>query len=117
VTAPREVAEAFSRHRFRDVYPALAPDVVWTAVGARQFVGRQAVVDACEQTLAALTATRVDFTRFVLVADGDTAAVDTVARYTDAGGTSVVASCDVYEFRDGALATITSYDVELETPG
>ncbi len=117
MTAPREVAEAFSRHRFRDVYAALAPDVVWTAVGTRRFVGRQAVVDACEQTLAALASTEVEFTRFVLVADGDTAAVDTVARYTDAGGTSAVASCDVYEFRDGALAAITSYDVELETPG
>ncbi len=117
MTAPREVAEAFSSHRFRDVYPALAPDVVWTAVGTRQFVGRQAVVDACEQTLAALTTTRVEFTRFVVVADGDTAAVDTVARYTDDAGTSVVASCDVYEFGDGALAAITSYDVELQTPG
>ncbi len=117
MTTPREVAEAFSRHRFRDVYAALAPDVVWTAVGARRSVGRQAVVDTCEQTLAALASTRVEFTRFVLVADGDTAAVDTVARYTDGGGTSVVASCDVYEFRDGALAAITSYDVELETPG
>ena len=117
MTAPREVAEAFSRHEFRDVYPALAPDVVWTAVGARQFVGRQAVVDACEQTLTALADTHVAFTRFVVVADGATAAVDTVARYTDRDGTAVVASCDVYEFRDGALAAITSYDVELETPG
>lgn len=117
MSTPREVAEAFSRHRFREVYPALAPGVVWTAVGARQIVGRQAVVDACEQTLAALASTTVEFTRFVAVADGATAAVDTVARYTDAGGTSVVASCDVYEFRDGALVAITSYDVELETPG
>ncbi len=117
MTAPREVAEAFSRHRFRDVYPALAPDVVWTAVGARQTVGRQAVIDVCEQTLAALAATSVEFTRFVLVADGDAAAVDTVARYTDAGGTSEVASCDVYEFRAGTLAAITSYDVELQAPG
>ncbi|MGY1605800.1 MULTISPECIES: nuclear transport factor 2 family protein [unclassified Geodermatophilus] len=117
MTAPREVAEAFSRHRFREVYAALAPDVVWTAVGTRQFVGRQAVVDACEETLAALAATDVEFTRFVVVADGDAAAVDTVARYTDRGGTSVVASCDVYEFRGGALSTITSYDVELQTPG
>ncbi|SNS83174.1 Limonene-1,2-epoxide hydrolase [Geodermatophilus saharensis] len=117
MTAPREVAEAFSRHRFRDVYPVLAPDVVWTAVGSRRTVGRDAVVGLCEQTLAALAGTRVEFTRFVLVADGDAAACDVVARYTDPGGTSVVASCDVYEFRDGALAVITSYDVELETPG
>ena len=118
MTAPREVAEAFSRHRFRDVYAVLAPDVVWTAVGARQTVGRQAVVDACEQTLAALASTDVVFTRFLPVADGDAAAVDAVAHYTDpGGGTSVVSSCDVYEIRAGVLVAITSYDVELETAG
>ena len=114
---PRETAEAFSGHRFRDAYPALSPDVRWTCVGAVVLEGRQAVVDACEETLAALADTHVAFTRFVVVADGATAAVDTVARYTDRDGTAVVASCDVYEFRDGALAAITSYDVELETPG
>ncbi|WP_336027404.1 nuclear transport factor 2 family protein [Geodermatophilus sp. FMUSA9-8] len=118
MTTPREVAEAFSRHRFRDVYDALAPAVVWTAVGQGRTEGRQAVVDACEAALAELAGTDVAFSRFVSVADGDTAAVDVVARYTAPdGGLSVVSSCDVYEFRDGALAAITSYAVELGTPG
>jgi ketosteroid isomerase-like protein len=118
VTAARELAEAFSRHRFRDVYDALAPDVVWTAVGQGRTEGRQAVVDACEAALTELSATTVQFTRFVSVADGDVAAVDVVARYTAPDGAlSVVSSCDVYEFRDGALAAVTSYAVELEATG
>ena len=118
MTAPRDVAEAFSRHRFRDVYDALAPDVVWTAVGQARMDGRQAVVDACETTLAELASTAVEFTRFVSVADADVAAVDVVARYTAPdGGLSVVSSCDVYEFRDGAVTAITSYAVELEGTG
>ena len=112
---PREVAEAFSGHRFPDVYPALADDVRWVAVGEGELVGRQAVVDACEETLAELSGGTAEFLRFVVVAEDDRAAVDAVARYTDAGGVvSVVSSCDFYEFRGGTLTTITSYAVELE---
>ena len=116
MTTPRETAEAFSGHRFSDAYDALSPDVRWTAVGEGVLIGRQAVVDACEATLAEL-ATTTDVTRFVVVADaaGQTAAVDVVARYVDAdGATSVVSSCDIYEFRDGQVTTITSYAVELD---
>jgi ketosteroid isomerase-like protein len=115
MTTPRGTAEAFSGHRFPDAYPALAPEVRWTSVGQGTLTGRQAVVDACEATLAELAATTVEFTRFVVVADGDVAAVDAVSRYVDADGeVSVVSSCDVYEFTGGLLTTITSYAVELE---
>jgi ketosteroid isomerase-like protein len=114
MTTPRETAEAFSGHRFRDAYDALAPDVRWTSVGQGTVTGRQAVVDACEATLAELATTTVEFARFV-VADDATAAVDVVGRYVDAdGGVSVVSSCDVYEFTGGLLTTLTSYAVELD---
>jgi ketosteroid isomerase-like protein len=117
MTTPRETAEAFSGHRFRDAYDALSPDVRWTAVGEGVVTGRQSVVDACESTLAELATTTTVFSRFVVVADADgkSAAVDVVARYVDPDGTtSVVSSCDVYEFSDGLVTTITSYAVELD---
>ncbi|NEK59920.1 nuclear transport factor 2 family protein [Geodermatophilus sabuli] len=115
MTAPREIAEAFSGHRFRDAYPALADDVRWISVGEGEISGRQAVVDACEATLAELSTATTDFLRFVVIADGDAVAVDAVGRYVAAdGSTSVVSSCDLYAFRDGAIATITSYAVELD---
>ena len=110
----REVAEAFSRHRFREVYAALADDVVWaTRGGGPPVTGRQAVVDACEASLSALAGTTVDFRRVVVAADDAAAAVDVIASYDDGGEVSVVSSCDVYEFRDGAVAAITTYAVEL----
>ena len=111
----REAAEAFSRHRFAEVYPVLADDVVWTAVGAGPPVrGRTAVVDTCERSLAELAEATVEFRRVLVVSDEHAAAVDTVARYDDADGVSLVASCDVYEFRAGRVVAITSYAVELE---
>jgi ketosteroid isomerase-like protein len=112
---PRETAESFSGHRFADAYPALAPDVRWTAVGQGTFTGRQTVIDTCEATLAELAGTAVEFSRFVVVADDDAAAVDVVARYVAADGeVSVVSSCDVYGFAGGMLTEITSYAVELD---
>jgi ketosteroid isomerase-like protein len=111
---PREVAEAFSGHRFREVYDALAPDVRWVAVGEGTFTGREAVVETCEATLAELASGTAEFERFVVVADAYAAAVDVIARYTDADGeVSLVSSCDVYEFGDGLVTSITSYAVEL----
>jgi len=115
MTTSREIAEAFSGHRFRDAYAALAPDVRWTSVGEGVVSGRQAVVDACEATLTELATTTVEFARFLVVADDDAAAADVVGRYVDADGeTSLVSSCDVYEFRDGLVTAITSYAVELD---
>ncbi|MFI5916776.1 nuclear transport factor 2 family protein [Dactylosporangium sp. NPDC051541] len=110
----RAVANAFSGHRFTDAYPFLAEDVVWNIMGGEALHGRDAVIAACESTLAGLTATTTEHTRFVTVADAGRAAVDTIARYTAAdGSTTVVASCDIYEFNDGILTTITSYAAEL----
>ncbi len=111
---PRRIAEAFSGHRFAEAYGALADDVRWDLVGEDVLVGRQAVVDACEATLAELGKGSAEFRRFVVVADGDRVAVDTVTRYTDAEGqVGLVSSCDVYEFRDDVLVAIRSYTVEL----
>jgi ketosteroid isomerase-like protein len=113
-TDVRAVAEAFSGHRFTDAYPFLAPDVIWNVMGGETRHGRDAVMAACEATLADLAGTTTELTRFVAVGDAGRAAVDAVARYTGPDGdVTVVASCDVYEFRDGTLTTITSYHAEL----
>jgi limonene-1,2-epoxide hydrolase len=118
-STPLELARAFSGHRFEEVYDRLADDVRWVTVGAAVISGRDAVVDACRSSSAALAGTQVEYLRFVTA--GGTGphptqriAVDTVARYRDAGGTTLVSSCDVYEFRGGRVAAITSYAVEVD---
>jgi ketosteroid isomerase-like protein len=114
MSTPREVAEAFSGHRFGEAYAALAEDVRWIAVGEGTLTGREAVVEACEATLGELASGTAEFERFLVIAGSDTAAVDAVGRYTDAdGAVSRVSSCDIYEFRDGLVTSITSYAVEL----
>lgn len=113
-TSVQEIAEAFSGHRFTETFPHLAPDVRWVSVGQSTLEGRDAVIAACEGSAAELAGVTTEFTRFVSVVGADAVAVDAIGRYVEAGGqTSVVSSCDIYEFDHGALTAITSYAVEL----
>ena len=45
-----EIAEAFSRHTFPEVYPYLVEEVRWDIVGDRQVVGREDVVSTRERS-------------------------------------------------------------------
>jgi SnoaL-like domain len=109
-----QIAEAFSGHRFTEVYPHLADDVRWTLVGDRTFAGKAAVTAMCEESAAYLATVTTGFSRFKVVVGEDSVVVDSRASYADSDGSvSSIASCDIYEFVDGSLSEITSYTVEL----
>ena len=110
-----KIARAFSSHRFELALPHLADDVIWTVVGADPLIGRKAVKKAIERTAADLAAVTTEFQRFRTVVGEESVVVDSLARYTDAGGdVSIVASCDIYDFADdGRITEIVSYTVEL----
>ena len=113
--SPKDIAEAFSRHRFDEAIPYLADDVTWSLVGEERIDGREAVVAICDSTSAELRDTTTVFTRFSTVLGQNSVVVDSVAEFTDAaGGKSVVASCDLFHFGDGRLTEIRSYNIELE---
>ncbi len=112
--APKDVAQAFSRHQFPAAYPYLDPDVTWTVRGGQVLRGQAAVREACDAMAAGLSTVVTDYDRFLVIDGGDTVAVDAIARYRAADGeTGAVASCDVYEFRFGLVVAITSYLAEL----
>ena len=110
-----KIARAFSSHRFELALPHFADDVIWSLVGAETLIGRKKVKKAIEKTAADLSAVTTEFQRFRTVVGEDSVVVDSLARYTDAGGdVSIVASCDVYDFDgDGRITEIVSYTVEL----
>ena len=114
----KQLAEAFSSHRFDEVFEHLADDARWVLPGQEPVEGKEAIVAACRGSAAELAdLERTEFTRFVSVADERTAAIDVIARYVGKDGSvSVVASADIYEADEsGRIATITSYAVELGT--
>jgi hypothetical protein len=110
----QQVAEGFSSHQFREIYDFLHPQVRWTLVGAARLEGIEQVRSACEQSLAQLERTTTQFLRFKTIAGPDAVAIDSIAKYVDAKWqSSIVRSCDVYEFTEGYLTTITSYTAEI----
>jgi limonene-1,2-epoxide hydrolase len=118
MSTQHEIAEAFSGHRFSEAYDHLAPDIRWVLVGAQTISGRDEVIGVCQQTLSELVDTTTEFSRFLTIAGNDAVAVDSVAAYTGTDGTTiVVASCDIYEFTDDLVTTITSYTAEIEAAG
>ena len=110
----RQIAEAFSAHRFDDTFDHFADDIRWHLVGEEHLVGKEAVVAACRQSAAGLADVTTTFDS-VKVVEGDTCiVVDAVGRYVDdAGATSVVSSCDLHDFTGDTVTAITSYAVEL----
>ena len=112
----KRIAEAFSSHRFAEVYERLSQHVRWVIPGQVTVEGKEAVVAACDSSLAEMNQlARTEFIRFLSVADDRAAAVDAVGRYVSHDGSiSEVSSADIYEFdADGFVTTITSYAVEL----
>ncbi|ADB31685.1 hypothetical protein Kfla_2617 [Kribbella flavida DSM 17836] len=111
-----QVAEAFSAHRFSEVYPFLHPEVTWTLVGAARLEGREQVVQACETALGQLAQTTSQVLRFKTVANADAVVIDTVTRYVDKKWqSSFVSACDIFEFTQGHLTAITSYTQEVDS--
>jgi hypothetical protein len=109
-----EIAEAFSDHRFEEVYPYLEEDVRWTIIGDRLIAGKADVIAACDESAAYLATATTAFSRFKVVIGADAVVVDSRATYTDAEKNAfAVASCDIYEFADGLVSEITSYNVEV----
>ena len=109
-----DLARAFSGHRFDETFAQLASDVVWRLVGNADITGRDAVVDACRAAAAEGEGVTTTWLRFVSTGDGPVVAVDAIGRYAGPDGVGAVSSCDIYEFVDQRIATITSYAVEVE---
>jgi len=72
------------------------------------------VIAACEESAAYLSTATTEFRKFKSVVGPDAVVIDSLAEYTGPDGEkSVVASCDIYDFMNGEVATITSYTVEV----
>jgi len=111
---PETIARAFSGHAFHEAYPYLAEDVRWVLVGGPTLVGKQAAIEACEGTRQELADTETTFSKFRTIVGTDAVVVDVIGEYSAPDqAKSVVASCDIFDFADGMIRSITSYTTEL----
>ena len=110
-----EIARAFSGHQFEAAYPYLDDDVSWSLVGGQELTGKEAVRAECEESASYLAGVTTDFRRFRALVGPDWVVIDSLAEYTDPQGeVSAVASCDIYDFSDGLIRRIASYNIALD---
>ena len=108
------IAEAFSRHDFDVALPFLAADVTWSLVGGKRIRGREEVVEWCRASAEYLAPESTRFLDLRVLTGEGWVVVESAAEYAEgAGERSRIAACDVYRFEGGAIAGITSYNIEL----
>lgn len=114
---PEQIAETFCRHRFAETYPYMAGDIQWNIVGGEELMGREAVIDRCEESAKYLETVSTTFLNLKIHRAEMIVVVEGTAQYQDRENEiSSIASCDVFQFLDGRLVAITSYAIELNKP-
>ena len=112
-----QIAEAFCSHRFVETYPYMADEIKWNIVGREELIGREAVIDQCNQSAKFLETVSATITKLKIIRAETFVVVEGAAQFQDQENqTSSVASCDVFQFSDGRLVKITSYVLELNKP-
>ena len=112
-----QIAEAFCSHRFVVTYPYMADGIKWNIVGQEELKGREAVIARCDKSAKFLETVSTTITKLKIHRAETFVVVEGAAQFQDQQKqTSSVASCDVFQFSDGRLVEITSYNVELNKP-
>ena len=112
-----QIAEAFCSHRFVVTYPYMADEIKWNIVGMEELIGREAVIDQCDKAAKFLETVSATITKLKIIRAETFIVVEGAAQFQDQKNqTSSVASCDVFQFSDGQIVEITSYNVELNKP-
>ena len=112
-----QIAEAFCSHRFVVTYPYMADEIKWNMTGREELIGREAVIDQCNQSANFLETDSSTITKLKTYRVETCVIVEGAAQFQDQEDqTSSVASCDIFQFSDERLVEITSYIIELNKP-
>lgn len=106
-----EVNASFAAGDMKGFLSFCADDVVWTIVGNKSVKGK----DAIREWMASMNMEPPKFTVDNIIAEGDfvMAHGDMTMKEKD-GTTAPYAYCDIYRFRDGKIAELSSFVVKTE---
>jgi len=109
-----QLAEAFCRWKFTEVYPYFADEIKWNAVGRNEYVGREAVIAQCEEATKFLATVTTLYDKLKIHRAETCVIVEGTAQFQDREKRTLsVASCDVFRFAEDRLVEITSYVIDL----
>jgi limonene-1,2-epoxide hydrolase len=109
-----EIAKAFSIGEFEKTNKYISENAVWKVVEEYKFIGKQAIIDYCEQVGNYFKSVTTDFKTLNIIADGNKVVVNGTAEFMrENKRVSFVSACDVYEFDDNhQIQNITSYCIQ-----
>jgi ketosteroid isomerase-like protein len=109
-----EIAKAFSNGEFKKTNKYISENAVWTVVEEDTFIGKQAIIDNCEQVGNYFQSVTTDFRTLNIITDGNIVVINGTAEFLrDKKRVSFVSACDIYEFNDNdQIQKITSYCIQ-----
>jgi ketosteroid isomerase-like protein len=109
-----EIAKAFSNGEFEKTNDYISENAVWIVVEEDTFIGKQAILNNCEQVGNYFQSVTTNFNTLNIITEGNNVVINGTAEFIrDNKRVSFVSACDVYEFNDNnEIQNITSYCIQ-----
>lgn len=109
-----EIAKAFSDGEFEKTYKFISEKAEWTVIEEDRFIGKQAIIDNCEQVGNYFKSVTTNFKTLNIIADGNKVVINGTAEFLrNEKRVSFISACDVYEFNEKSeVLKITSYCIQ-----
>ncbi|MDO8994389.1 nuclear transport factor 2 family protein [Daejeonella sp.] len=111
-----EIATAFSNGAFDKTNDFIADDAIWEVVEEDKFIGKNAIVDNCNQVGQYFKSVTTNFKTLNVISENNKVVVTGTAEFIRNGKRiSFVSACDLYEFNDSnQIQKITSYCIQAK---
>ena len=111
-----DIAKMFSSGDFKKTYDFIAGEAEWTVVEENNFIGKQAIIDNCEQIGNYFKSVTTQFKTLNVISDEKKIVVNGTAEFLkDNKRLSFVSACDLYEFNEkNQIQKITSYCIQAK---
>lgn len=111
-----ELAKMFSNGDFEKTFDFISEDAEWVVVEEDHFLGKQAILNQCEQVAGYFKSVTTKFKTINILANENQVAITGTAEFLkDNTRVSLVSACDIYEFNDeDQIQKITSYCIQAK---
>ena len=104
------LSREFSGGNFKFAYNFLTDDIEWNIVGDKILKGKADVIEFCNTTARYFAEVSTKFVLINLICDGERVAIDGTAEFINKENKFIqISSCDVYQFENNCIKSITSY--------
>lgn len=109
-----ETAKFFSNGEFEKTYDLIADHAEWIVVGENTFIGKQEIINNCEQVGSYFKSVKTDFRTLNIISNGSMVVINGTAEFfRDNTSVSFIFACDIYEFNGkNQIHKITSYCIK-----